>query len=482
MIDLVIEKNYIRELKIIKKLLKESDWVSIEDLAKLNSVVAKTTIQDLEKIKRILPEKWILQIENRSARILKEKGLNYAQIYKVYLRQSFSYQFLTRIFRSSTSSLLRLCNEMYISQSHFYKKVKQLRKYLPDNIQVNLNTLTLEGDEMSIRLLFFQLLSLSNNYQDFGINSIDLQINLQIINSIANKLDIRMTEYAKELCQYWMAICNRRFLKRSMINENKKLLSNPISDILNTQYKEEFNIHGMIQESRVYSLGFYMQSIKYTENSKKLFSDFYRYNNKYYPIVYKMGQTLTKRNKSIEKQQLIINMVDILIAMPILTESISISTVIMKDLNTKIDEYLEEVLDKYISMLEKENTIFLKKLEKEYFIKSLITFYKPMIRSLLPKVKVVLALNLVQGLCLEQDIMDKIRARYSFWAEVHPVSYFEKGLEKNIDLYITNTTSQLKEGDDTHTIYWEFYPVREDWEVLDREIEKYIIDQFNSII
>ena len=266
-----------------------------------------------------------------------------------------------------------------------------------------------------------------------------------------------------------------------MINENKEILNNPFSNLLEKQYMRENNSVGikLMQENRIHSLGFYMQPIKYSKKSKKIFSDFYKEKEKYFPLIFQLCQVLTKGEEPIEKQQLIINMMDILIATPILSKNVVVSMMIDNYLRTEIDSYLEKVLKKYVGIMEKKSNIFLRELEKKYFIKSIITFYKPMLRNLLPKVKVIIAINMVQGFCIEQEIIEKIRARYSFWAIVHPISFFEKDSDE-IDIYITNSTSKLKELKSVHAIYWEFYPVHEDWNILDREINDHVIKKFED--
>ena len=138
--SLFIEKSFKRELVIVKILIERNTWVSFKELSEINNVVWKTTIRDLENINKTIPRFLEIKDKAKEVRFSNTGEYCYMDIYSIYLKMSFSYQLFCLLFRNKDINLFKLCDELFISQSHFYKKHHQLQAILPDGINIDLNS------------------------------------------------------------------------------------------------------------------------------------------------------------------------------------------------------------------------------------------------------------------------------------------------------------------------------------------------------
>ncbi|EGO5074396.1 hypothetical protein H6227_002550, partial [Enterococcus faecalis] len=292
--DLIIEKNYVRELNIIKKLLDVNDWLSINELTKINKVVLRTVIQDIDNIKRNLPKDWDIILKDSRVKIYKTAQSNYGHIYGAYLKKSFSYQVLRNFFVGTNNSVISLCNDLHVSHSHFYKKIQKVQMLLPKGVHFNLEKLCLDGDEIQIRFIYFNLMSVTDCITDFGFTETSFLSIEKNIKEVLESLRIELSAVGKKHCKYWLGICYKR--NKNCIDTSNLVHRNPIESCLNKIYRNSSSVleNKMVNESSVHSIGFYFQPIKYSCKANNNFLNFYERNFELFSLVEGMTNFLRK--------------------------------------------------------------------------------------------------------------------------------------------------------------------------------------------
>ncbi|EOS7767941.1 helix-turn-helix domain-containing protein, partial [Enterococcus hirae] len=295
--SLFIEKSFKRELVIVKILIERNTWVSFKELSEINNVVWKTTIRDLENINKTIPRFLEIKDKAKEVRFSNTGEYCYIDIYSIYLKMSFSYQLFCLLFRNKDINLFKLCDELFISQSHFYKKYHQLKAILPDGINIDLNSLKVIGDEFKIRKFYYNLLIISNNPDDLNISSNFLEYLEAISMDVFYEAGIISKSQNKENYLYWLAICHRRS-KVQKVNINLK--ENYTSQFLKKIYAKIPGQFGnqLLDEYIIHSYGFYMQDLIYKEDRVKSVIDFYT-KKKYSPYLNYLKPFFSNKNKQL---------------------------------------------------------------------------------------------------------------------------------------------------------------------------------------
>ena len=159
--EFIMETSSLRQLAILNKILRSTEPISLIQLAEENKVVLSTIKNDLSVLKEITENKWEFKLKDRKVYLQKPLNEDYDTVYKKYLIEGFLYKFLAITFRTNKPSSVIMCQQLYVSHSHFYKKIAKLQKILPEGITIDLNSLSLNGDELKIRCLYYSLIKFS---------------------------------------------------------------------------------------------------------------------------------------------------------------------------------------------------------------------------------------------------------------------------------------------------------------------------------
>lgn len=120
-----------RRLRLIEALARLNTWVSIEQLVQLLNCTDKTLMKDVE----IINEEWgtYLKLDFSKRRGLAIRAGQTNKIKNVYqqvLQESSEFQFLERIFFEPDKDAEYWINELFVSETSFYRMVRQISKEL----------------------------------------------------------------------------------------------------------------------------------------------------------------------------------------------------------------------------------------------------------------------------------------------------------------------------------------------------------------
>lgn len=427
--SLFIEKSFKRELIIANLLIERGTWVSFKEISKINKVVWQTTVRDLENINKTIPEFLVIRNKTKKVRLSNIGKYCYIDICSIYLKMSFSYQLLCLLFKNNSISLFKLCDELFISQSHFYKKYHQLKSILPDGINIDLNSLKVIGDELEIRKFYYNLLIISNDPHDFNISSNFLKYLETISIDVSHEAGIIFKSQNKENYLYWLAICHRR----SKVQKVKGFFKeNYISQFLRDIYAKIPGQFGnlLLDECIVHSYGFYMQDMIYKEDRIKFVIDFCITNN--YSHYFQYLEPLFNDNK-----QMILDFINIYISLPL-----SIDFFVKNKMLEKFyeDEIKRSILESIYNDIVKNNnvTIDYEKREMLEILKFLVLkYYYPLSSRLFKFNRTSIIVFMTGGSSTEKYLKNLIEINYKglveFW------DYSDSKLLECVDIVITDT-------------------------------------------
>lgn len=430
--SLFIEKNLKRELIIIKLLIEKDKWFSFKEISEINKVVWRTTVRDLENIAKTIPG--FLEIKDKKVKYLNTGKYCYTDICSIYLKMSFSYQLFRLLFKNNGISLLKLCDELFISQSHFYKKYHQLKSILPIGIDIDLTSLKVIGDELEIRKLYYNLLSVSNDPDDFNISKNFLEYLETIFMEVVFEAGIIFKRKNKENCLYWLAVCHRRSKIQKIAGEGKE---NHISQFLKNIYEKIPGKFGniLLDEYIIHSYGFYMQELIYNEERLESVIDFYT-TNQYFPY-YQYLEPLFSNNK-----QIFLDLIHMYISLPLSTDFFIRNRMFARFYKDEIKRYLLENI--YNNIIENNNIV--KNHEKHEILEMLkcliFKYYEQLLSNIFKFERISITVFMLGGSSIEKYIKDLIEFNYKglieFW------DYSDNKLLEYVDIVITDDTSNRR--------------------------------------
>ncbi|MCK6147489.1 helix-turn-helix domain-containing protein [Enterococcus hirae] len=466
--SLFIEKSFKRELVIVKILIERNTWVSFKELSEINNVVWKTTIRDLENINKTIPRFLEIKDKAKEVKFSNTGEYCYIDIYSIYLKMSFSYQLFCLLFRNKYINLFKLCDELFISQSHFYKKYHQLKAILPDGINIDLNSLKVIGDEFKIRKFYYNLLIISNNPDDFNISSNFLEYLEAISMDVFYEAGIISKSQNKENYLYWLAICHRRS-KVQKVNINFK--ENYISQFLKKIYAKIPGQFGnqLLDEYIIHSYGFYMQDLIYKEDRVKSVINFYT-KKIYSPYLNYLKPFFSNKNK-----QLVLDLIHACVSLPLSTDFFIKNRIFDRFYKDEIKKHLlETIYNKVI----KNNNIIIDYEKKEILeiLKFMVFKYHIQLSSNLFKFKrTSIIVSMSGGSNAEKYIKNLIEINYKGLVEFWDYSDFK--LLEHVDIVITDIIGSQRA---TNFIKCEFPIVLDYFKTLNSLIERKILENIKA--
>lgn len=429
--SLFIEKSFKRELMIANLLIERSSWVSFKEISEINKVVWKTTIRDLENINKTIPGFLEIRDKEKKVKFLNTGKYCYTDICNIYLKMSFSYQLFCLLFKNNSISLFKLCDELFISQSHFYKKYHQLKSILPNGINIDLNSLTVTGDELEIRKFYYNLLIISNDPHDFNISSNFLEYLETISRDVFHEAGIISNSQNKKNYLYWLAICHRRSRIKKVERNFKE---NYISQFLRNVYAKIPGQFGnlLLDECIVHSYGYYIQDMIYKEDRIKFVIDFYITNN--YSPYFKYLEPFFRNNN----KQLVLDLINSCVSLPLSADFFIRNKMFDRFYEDEINQYiLEFVYNKIIKI--NNITIDYEKRDILEILKFLVFKYYCQLAPNLFKFKrisIIVSISAAGGSSTEKYIKDLIEISYKGLVELW--DYSEPKFLECADIVITD--------------------------------------------
>ncbi|WP_373470933.1 helix-turn-helix domain-containing protein [Carnobacterium alterfunditum] len=214
-IEHFLEKNDIREVTIFKQLVLNGGKLSYTDMLDCLSVAKSSLEKDLESISfRIKPLAEQVQIayDGQSISLTMSDDYSLQHIYQLYLDQSIKVNLIRFLFKHQEFSITQLTQELAISDSSLFRKIKELNGYLKE-FDIKIRNGQLHGEELHIRHFYFQFYSYIENKETLVASDPGKQIT-QVVQAVESFLHVTIEPENRQQLNTWMMISKSRITSR----------------------------------------------------------------------------------------------------------------------------------------------------------------------------------------------------------------------------------------------------------------------------
>lgn len=280
--ELILEKNYLRQLKVASLLLHQKTPLAVSDLSNEQQCSISTCLKDIEELSKKVPNAWDIMVEDGVIQLDSHEYENRSLIYETYFKEAISYQLVQNTLQKKWDSLQMCCDDIYVSRAHLYRKIKLLNTRLPDGVTYNPNTMSLEGDEQTIRILLYCCLIKTDEVRSWGISQDSANKASAILDVIRNHSKINFPHKIIRQLIVWTEICNRRKYQYPISDEppfpydlenllDMTYLKNNLMDKLDTNMFEfNFFLQGLFTVAAAFQTDTHLMLENISEYGKKM--------------------------------------------------------------------------------------------------------------------------------------------------------------------------------------------------------------------
>lgn len=209
-----LEKNEVRELTIVNRLvLNEGELTYVDMLDDLN--ISKASLEkDLTSLTdriSVLNGQVTIHYDGKMISLTMHDDVSLQHIQWLYLSQSIKVDIINFLFKHQEFSITQLTQELAISDSSLFRKIRELNSYLKE-FGIKIRNGQMQGEELYIRYFYFQFY----HYVDRQLNLVpDSGVN-QMIQAMEKFLDVTILPDKRERLIIWFSISKYR------INSNEK--------------------------------------------------------------------------------------------------------------------------------------------------------------------------------------------------------------------------------------------------------------------
>ncbi|MBC2159221.1 hypothetical protein HCB21_05505 [Listeria booriae] len=152
-----LDKKFLREVKLSRKLLERSDYCSISYLSNQLDCTEKTTRAALQILASDLPPDWKL-LHSKNIGVFLEKPLNSTNdtLFSYLAENTLTFQIIYHLYEEKYERVADLADDLFISVPLLYKYLTHLEEELAkSDIYLNKKPLQLEGKEDNIRMFYY---------------------------------------------------------------------------------------------------------------------------------------------------------------------------------------------------------------------------------------------------------------------------------------------------------------------------------------
>ncbi|WP_317913448.1 helix-turn-helix domain-containing protein [Carnobacterium maltaromaticum] len=223
-LKLLIDKSVKRKVHILSFLLESPTAVPIVELEILCGVSIKTLQQDIAYLIEMLPENLRIVIRNKQ-NALENVGENIRihEFVNYLVKNNPLFSVIEAIFEGKKQSVLRVAEELFITEATLRKHLVILKKVLTE-YNLTLTTVPLEiiGSEIDIRFFYFHYFRHAHTKAQLEIpDELDNFFNEGLIQTEKAKANLNL-DYQQMI--YWFTITNKRRAQKKYVSLDEGLI------------------------------------------------------------------------------------------------------------------------------------------------------------------------------------------------------------------------------------------------------------------
>ncbi len=227
--DQLLEKRERRDLKILSLLYSEERWWSAEELAQRSDCSvgsANKSVSSLSQMAEHFEHAYeIISQKNRGIILLASSNYSISRLESLYYRETISYQIIDKIFQSNDLTIEKLMDDLFLSKSTLYRKLKSIEFIFNQNsLVLDKNTLKLKGSEINIREFFFVFYWSIVRSEEWPFTNVKEELFSYRLKELSQETGLILSSVEYLQMQYRMAI--------NFIQQQKKQFITELPDIV----------------------------------------------------------------------------------------------------------------------------------------------------------------------------------------------------------------------------------------------------------
>ena len=210
-IEHFLEKNEVREVTIFKQLVLNGGNLSYGEMLDYLSITKASLEKDLESISfriQSLIDQVQVTYDGQSIYLTMSADYSLQHIYQLYLNQSVKVELIRFLFEHQEFSIIQLTEELAISDSSLFRKIKELNGYLKE-FGIKIRNGQLHGEELYIRHFYFQFFSHIETKEALVASNSDQQVT-QVVQAMESFLNVTIEPANRQRLNMWMSISKNR--------------------------------------------------------------------------------------------------------------------------------------------------------------------------------------------------------------------------------------------------------------------------------
>lgn len=217
-----LEKNEVREITIFKQLVLNNGILSYGKMLDHLSVSKASLENDLESITsriEVFNDQVQVDYDGQEIKLTMSDHISLQHIYRIYLDQSIKMEIINYLFKHQEFSITQLTQQLAISDSSLFRKIKELNTHLKE-FGLKIRNGQLQGEELQIRYFYFQFYYYIEDKSALIHLRSDQQIT-QAVQSVENFLQVNIVPENRQRLNIWLIISKSRITNK---NKNYKQL------------------------------------------------------------------------------------------------------------------------------------------------------------------------------------------------------------------------------------------------------------------
>lgn len=210
-IEHFLEKNEVREMTIFKQLVLNGGELTYSDMLDYLKVTKASLDNDLESIStriQSIADQVVVEYDGQNIYLMMSDEFSLQHINRLYLSQSVKVKLINFLFKHQEFSIIQLTEELAISDSSLFRKIKELNSYLKE-FKIKIRNGQMHGEELQIRYFYFQFYAYIEDREAFINRYSDNQIT-QAVQAVENFLQIIVEPESRQRLSSWMIISKNR--------------------------------------------------------------------------------------------------------------------------------------------------------------------------------------------------------------------------------------------------------------------------------
>ncbi|MDA2141277.1 helix-turn-helix domain-containing protein [Bacillus cereus group sp. Bc256] len=181
-----------RQYHILKHLVQEFRWFSINELAIKINCSTKTIQRDLLYLQKNLPNKWSIKIcKNKGVKLYKPFNACNREIEFLYWKHTLFFKTLNILLDTKLSSNAVLAEKLYIQNKKVQNILKDVTSHLQQyNIRLKRSPLRLSGNNVDILLMYYDLYIIAYSDQEWPFKQIKRELLIEYLTTVEKTKNI----------------------------------------------------------------------------------------------------------------------------------------------------------------------------------------------------------------------------------------------------------------------------------------------------